>query len=243
MFKLAYDVNWDAVDRVIVVSRAMQRQFAAQFPSHAHKTVVIPVGVSVDRFRPDGRAFDGSIGTLCYLTPRKRVYELILAFHQLRQQRRWLRLHVGGSRQPEHGDYYDAMMRLTTALDLNGSVVFDGDVSEPSRWYGKIDIFVSNSYSEGAQVALMEAMAAGRYSLSHHWEGAEELLPDDYLYLTDSEFTAKVLRYCDESEHTRRLHQERLRDIARERLDIEGVKERIREVLEEAAEIGGGRRR
>ena len=38
----AQRVNWDAVDRLIVVSDAKYREFVAAFPEQAPKTVVIP---------------------------------------------------------------------------------------------------------------------------------------------------------------------------------------------------------
>ncbi|MHB1415261.1 MAG: hypothetical protein ACYC1C_08415, partial [Chloroflexota bacterium] len=97
-------------------------------------------------------------------------------------------------------------------------------------------IFVSNSYSEGLQVAPMEAMASGRYTLSHRWDGADELLPEQNLYLTDEELQRKVLYYCEAPEAIKRHHQEQMRSIACENFDLRLVSARIRDVVEEVAQ-------
>ena len=75
-----------AVDRLIVVSDAKYREFARSFPAHTEKLAVIPEAVSVTRFQPKPKTFSGDIGILCHMKPRKRVYELVLAFHELLQQ-------------------------------------------------------------------------------------------------------------------------------------------------------------
>ena len=95
----------------------------------------------------------------------------------------------------------------------------DGQPS-PERVQNK-NIFISNRYWEGQQVALLEAMASGCYSLSHIWAGAEEMLPVDNLYITNGELQTKIIEYCDKSEDEKRKCQARLRDLACDKFDIE----------------------
>lgn len=231
MFQWSGQINWANVDKVILVSRAMQQKFARDFPEHAHRTVVINESVSTQRFQPVSKPFAGDIGTLCFPTPRKRVYELILAFAELNRRRSGYRLHIGGSSN-KFGDYNDALHSLVKKLALEDQVIFYGKVSEPWNWYRNIDIFISNSYSEGLQVAPMEAMASARYCLSHYWDGAEELLPEDHLFLTDSELLAKIFEYADWPEAEKRRQQEEMRRIACEKFDLEQIKEQLRGVIE-----------
>jgi glycosyltransferase involved in cell wall biosynthesis len=82
-------------------------------------------------------------------------------------------------------------------------VTFYGHVEKPEDWYPRIDIFISNGYSEGLQVSPMEAMATGCYCLSHHWDGADELLPVEQLYFTDRELQDLVLQHVDRTEAER----------------------------------------
>jgi glycosyltransferase involved in cell wall biosynthesis len=240
MFRWIPRINWDLVDRIILVSEAMRTKFVAQCPAHAHKTVVIHESVSTERFRPPSKDFAGDVGTLCFLSPRKRVYELILAFHDLRHRYGRVHLHIGGAEKLAHLDYADALRSLVGKLDLDKHVTFYGPIGDAAVWYRHIDIFVSNSYSEGLQVAPMEAMASGRYTLAHRWDGAEELLPEDYLFLTDGELQQKIISYCEASDAERQRQQERMRAIAREKFDVELIKGQIRSVLEEVARPAAG---
>jgi glycosyltransferase involved in cell wall biosynthesis len=174
-------INWDAVDRIILVSQAKRDAFVKRFPDQGHKTVVVPGGISVETFACERAGVSGTLGTLCHLTPRKRVYDLILTFAALLDRIPWLHLHVGGDPHVAYGDYHEALLHLVDRLNLQSRVTFHGPVTRPWEWYPRIDIFVSHSYSEGLQVAPMEAMAAGCYTLCHRWDGAEELLPPEYL--------------------------------------------------------------
>jgi len=237
LYKWAHQVNWDAVDRIILVSEAKRSEFSQRFPRHKEKIHVIPESIDLGRFPFVAREFSGFIGILCHLGPRKRVYELILAFSQLAKEHPGFRLYVGGDPHPGHPDYYSALLGLVRRLALEDSVHFDGFVSQPPEWYRKIDIFVSHSYSEGLQVSPMEAMASGCYTLAHRWEGAEELLPEDCLYFTESELLDKIREFARLPAASREQQRMRMRGIAAEKFDIDSNKLRIAELVDEAASL------
>ena len=238
MFQWVSKVNWAFVDRVVLVSQAMRDKFVARFPEHQRKTVVIPVGIAIEKFQTDrnGQSI-GNIGTLCDISPRKRVYQLILAFYELSQKKNGLRLHVGGGTDPAYPDYSDALQQVVQKLNLQDKVTFYGDISKPWEWYRNIDVFVSNSYSEGLQVALMEAMATGCYCISHHWDGVEELLPEEYLFYTDSELREKILHYLEAPKVDQYKHREKMRRIACEKADSRLIRDQIRRVIEQSAKL------
>jgi len=232
----ASKINWDRVDRVILVSRAMQRKFADLFPDHASKATVVYNGVSLDRFRrPANRDFKLNLGMLCSIHPIKRVYEIVIMVYKLKQRGLRPHLYVAGGKW-ENGyfdDYYVAIQRAIEKLDLRDDVTLHDHVADPSGWLSEIDIFISNSYWEGQQVALLEAMAAGCHCLSHFWDGAEEVLPAENIFITEDELLEKILAYCCLSEAQRRQRQSGLEAIARERFDAERQKAQIRGILEE----------
>jgi len=232
LFQWAPHVNWDAVDAVILVSQAMRRRFTERFPSQAGKTVILPVGVSTERYKPTAKPFAGDIGTLGSLAPRKRVYDLILAFRKLVRHRERLHLHIGGGFEPEHLDYFEALQWLVKKSGLQDRVTFYGEVRSPWEWYGRVDVFISNSYSEGLQVAPMEAMACGCQTYSHCWDGAEELVPEENLFLDGDELGERLLAYYDLPEADKRLCRERMRSIACEKFDVEKTKKGIRAVID-----------
>jgi len=237
LYQWADLIHWEAVDRLILVSRAKQREFIQRFPQYAEKTVVIPEAISIDKFQPHNRSFNGDLGILCHLTPRKRVYELILAFYELLQQQDGFHLHIGGGEHELHGDYYAALRYLVQRLNLQDKVTFYGTVKDAAEWHQRIDIFISNSYSEGLQVSPMEAIASGCYCLAHAWDGADELLPADDIFLTNAELIQKILSYANSSPQERRLRQAAQLGIVRARFDMNVIKAQVRQLVEE---VGAG---
>lgn len=234
LYEWADRVDWSRVDTLILVSRAKRAEFARRFPEHAHRVAVIPEAVSLDRFRYQPKPFAGRIGTLCHLTPRKRVYDLILTFYELSRKMPDLTLRIGGDVRPRFRDYDEALRRLVVELELQRRVTFDGLVTEPESWYRNIDIFVSNSYSEGLQVAPIEAAAAGCYCLSHRWDGADELLPQENLFYSSSELQQRITAYCESTPEERRRRLEGLRQIITEQFDVAVTAGRIRALIEQA---------
>jgi glycosyltransferase involved in cell wall biosynthesis len=229
-------IDWEAVDRVILVSEAMRRNFAEQVPAYAHKAVVVHNAVNLERYRPAARERDGiNIGMLCSFNARKRIYETILMFAKFHSRHPGARLHLGGGRihAPDLDEYYLACRRLVAKLGLEHAVVFCDHVAAPAEWLQRIDLFISNSYWEGQQVALLEALACGCYCLSHAWSGAEEVLPAEFLCMTDDELFEKALAYADLSPREKVEHHERMRRIACDRFDSQRQTARLREVIEE----------
>jgi glycosyltransferase involved in cell wall biosynthesis len=169
------------------------------------------------------------------MKPRKRVYELVLAFYELLRQQRGFHLHIGGGRAPGFGEYDEAVRQLVDRLGLRDKVTFHGHVTRPENWYPLIDVFVSNGYSEGLQVSSLEAMASGCYCLSHYWDGADELLPEANLFYTNGELVQRLLDYAALSELGKSDARANMRAIVCERFDVDATRVRIREVVEEAA--------
>jgi glycosyltransferase involved in cell wall biosynthesis len=99
-----------------------------------------------------------------------------------------------------------------------------------------VDIFISNSYSEGLQVSPMEAIASGCYCLLHEWDGADELLPAENLYLTDQELVEKIIHYSQQPEQ----EKTRLKALQRERVcrlfNLDEIKVQLRQMVEAVAE-------
>jgi len=229
-------VDWDAVDKIILVSQAKRREFATKYPSQADKIVVIPEAIDLNKFQTHPKAYQGNLGILCHLSPRKRVYDLVLSFYELAQKIDGLHLYIGGDPRPAFMDYYEALQSLIRRLNLQDQVTFDGLVTDSAAWYRKIDIFISNSYSEGLQVSPMEAIASGCFCLSHNWDGAEELLPGENIYFTDSELQDKIIKYHVLSGADKSRISTSLRDIVAQRFDVDKTKIEILRLLEEVGQ-------
>jgi glycosyltransferase involved in cell wall biosynthesis len=181
--------------------------------------VVIPAGKSLTRFAPLPHGFNGNIAMLGNLLPIKRVYEMILALAELKQRGYVFTLHLGGKPDNDFNNqrYYYSLLSAVEKLALRDQVIFDGWISDTPAWLQKMDIFISNSFWEGQQNALIEAMATGCYCLSHFWDGAEEILPEEYLYSTETALVEKISAYFHLPEDEKSKHQARLRSIAIEK--------------------------
>lgn len=229
-------IRWERVDKIVVVSDAMARQFVARYPQCAGRICVVYNGVSLQRFKPAARPAGLELGMLCRIEPGKRLYEAIMMLDGLRRQYHHdARLHIGGGWSADwiSEQYYEAVRRLVQKLDLEEHVIFYGHVADPPQWLRQIDIFISHSYREAQQVALLEAMAAGCCCFSHAWDGAEEVLPPEHLYTTDTELQAKISAYMQQPEEERDECRARMRAIAEERFDIETTKAKIRALIDE----------
>ncbi len=237
MYQWVNRVNWNAVDKIILVSHAKRKEFIERFPTQAEKIVVSGPSTSLERFTPQSKTFNGDIGILCHLTPRKRVYDLILTFYETLQYKSDLHLHIAGGMDQAFEDYYYALQSVVVDLGIQEKVTFYDNVKETWDWYHKIDIFISNSYSEGLQVAPMEAMASGCYCLAHRWRGADELLPQEYLYFTDTELRNKILQYCETSDAEKTEQKKRLRAFAQKNFDINQTIRQVVQTIDDVAEI------
>lgn len=236
MYQWVNQVNWDVVDKIILVSHAKKAEFVERYPSQVDKIVVSGPSTSLEKFTPQPKAFNGDIGILCHLTPRKRVYDLVLTFYELLQQKNDLHLHIAGGMDPAFEDYYYGLRSIVVDLGIQDKVTFYGNVKETWDWYHKIDIFISNSYSEGLQVAPMEAMASGCYCLSHHWRGADELLPDSHLFFTSNELKKLILEYCSMTSTEKIEKQKQMRAIAQQNFDINQTIKTIEQAIDEVSQ-------
>lgn len=231
LYMWASKINWQSVDKIILLSQFMREKFIELYPDCSDRTEVVYHGRSLDKFKPpDRREFHFNLGMLCNIVPVKRIYEVILMLNDLRAKGYPAKLHIAG--QPK-GDfrYASACHDLVERLCLKESVFFHDFVTDTATWLQQIDIFISNSYWEGQQVALLEAMATGCYCLSHFWAGVEEILPQDNVYITERELQQKIIAFSGKSEPEKVHLQSQLRSIAREKFDIERIKPQIRQII------------
>ncbi|MHB9757233.1 glycosyltransferase family 4 protein [Streptomyces sp. BYX5S] len=160
--------------RLLCVSRAEQRTGR----SHGIEAQwrLVPNGVDLDRFHPEGpaeRSFPGRtregplvvcVGRLC----RQKGQDVLLeAWPEVLRA-------VPGAGLVLVGDGPDAARLRATAPD---SVTFAGALDDPVPWYRAADLVVLPSRWEGMALAPLEAMACGSPVLATDVDGARESLP------------------------------------------------------------------
>jgi glycosyltransferase involved in cell wall biosynthesis len=235
----AYDVDWARVDGCIVLSDSIRRHLQEIAPVTPSKIRVINNGVDVRRFAPVPKPFQHRLGLVGRLVPTKRVYDLVLALYWLRQRGYPYTLHIAGefaSNYGEEGSVYEFAVRsVISRLGLADHVVFHGYVEDVAAWLQDVDVFVSHSYYEGQQVALLEAMASGCCCLAHCWEGADEVLPSDCIYVTEQQLSEMLIILAEMDAEKRMAWQARMGAIAQERFDERRMVNQAISFLEEVA--------
>ncbi len=230
-------VNWDNVDLMIVVCEQKKREVLARFPQLTEKIEVVYGAVDPKKFTPVDKPYAGDIGILCHLTPRKRVYDLILAFYNLLKVDPNFKLHIGGGMHVAYRDYHEAMVDTVERLGLSDDVIFYGHVDNAEEWLNNMDVIISNGYSEGLQVSALEAMSSGRHVLSHFWPGAEEMLPLSHLYFTDDQLIEKLVEYAQTTADQKKEKSAEMRQTVVEKFNIDVARKDIRKLVES---IGAG---
>lgn len=214
-------IDWSKVNKIITVSEMMKRNLVTLYPECTQKVVVISNYVDVHKFSALPREFGGNLGTLGRIVPIKRIYDLILSFFEIAKDCPNLKLHIGGYPTPDSMRYALSIESLIKKLGLKGKVIMDGHISDPASWYKKIDIYICNSFWEGQSVSLLEAMASGCYTVSHFWDGVEEVLPMGNIYLTHEDLRSKIIQYLNLSQHEKIEKCMRLRRTIAERFSSE----------------------
>jgi len=233
LYEWASKIKWDNVDKVILVSNAMQQRFCNLYPEQSHKSIVIYNGIPLEKFKPlMPHEFHWKLGMVSSIAPIKRIYEVVLLLYSLHVHGVNASLHIAGK---PTGDfrYFAAIQRIVDELGLNQNVTFDGFITDIPNWLQNIDIFISNSFWEGQQTALLEAMATGVYCLSHNWAGADEILPLENLYFTEEEVVRKIKEYSHFSDVEKQRMGDLMRTIACEKFDAKQTKMKIRQVIDE----------
>lgn len=124
----------------------------------AHKCVVVPLGVDVERFAPAPKQADNMLHLL--FVGRLRYYKGLDVLLQALAQLSDAELTVIGD-----GPMRAPWEALTRSLRLDERVHFVGDVpdAELPQWYRRADVFVlpANARAEAFGTVLLEAMASG----------------------------------------------------------------------------------
>jgi glycosyltransferase involved in cell wall biosynthesis len=159
-----------AGDVVLTLSPRQQQDIVQRFRVARHDKVrVVPPAVDIEpllrvpRPNPAARLARGLpadafvIGYVGRFAPIKDLGTLVQAFATVSQRLPHARLLLVGG-----GETRASLERMTTALALNGRVVFAGWLDALAEVYEVCDVVALSSLNEGTPLAVIEAMAAGR---------------------------------------------------------------------------------
>jgi len=145
-------------DRVVAVCEVARRNMIAGANAVAHKVVTIRNGAYPAVVRTgsavEKRGF--TLVTVGRLAPAKSYDTLLRSVALARQRVPDLTLWIVGD-----GVEAASLRRLSSQLDLDGTVQFCGERPDVGSWLREADVFVLSSISEGLPISILEAMAVG----------------------------------------------------------------------------------
>lgn len=172
MAKIAYE----KADRIISLfygARDLQIAAGADYK----KCQVIPNGIKLSRFqniepiKDDGHPL--TLGGVIRVVPIKDIKTMIYAFEGVKRKVPDARLYLIGPTD-EDPDYYKECLELIKNISCP-DIEFVGRVNV-AEWYGKLDIILLSSVSEGQPFVILEGMASKRPCVATNVGSCEELI-------------------------------------------------------------------
>lgn len=162
------------VDKFICVSNASKKDFCRNYGISESKVSVVHNGIRPFAADPLKAGGDIScVGCVARLDRDKGIEFLLRAFSSLCPAYPGLKCLIAG----EGGDI-KRLKRLAASLGISGRVEFAGYVSDKTKLFSSIDIFVLPSLHEAFPLTILEAMHAGRPVVATGVGGVPELVED-----------------------------------------------------------------
>ena len=186
-----FQAIYDSSDRIILISRALEKQFAEHVPED--KLVVSLNGLEYEGvdFSYDGLEKDTlHLIVTGRLVPDKNQEEAIRAIDHIRKNRlleRKLVLHIAGSSpKRKHVSWYARRLKsLVESLGLQDAVIFEGEIADMHEIRRHMDIELMCAVQETFGRVTVEAMRSGLMMIGSNTGGTTEIIQDGvtgYLY-------------------------------------------------------------
>ncbi len=172
-------------DRIVAVSRSLERDLLRRIPLRPERMRVIYNGVDTERFRGGAggclrRELELEPGTLLVCSvgnvrPPKGYDHLLEAARQLKEEGLPVHFAVAGHGR---GGLWEELLERRRAWDLERTVSFLGFRDDPVGILTSSDVFLLPSTSEGFSISTIEAMACGLPVVATRSGGPEEIVTD-----------------------------------------------------------------
>jgi len=173
--KRIYKINFNEINKIILVSEYIKKVFLKKFPNLEGKIVLIPNAINLDKFYPDpDKKKNFKICTLSFLEERKRIDLVIEAMKFIKNPT--IKLHIGGV-----GNIGTQLKNRIQYEKLEDRVFLDGKIDNLQEWYRDKDIIINSSENESFGVSIIEAMACEVIPFIRGWGAAKYLYPKEFI--------------------------------------------------------------
>lgn len=153
------------------------RELQIGYGADPARCIVIPNGIQLSRFssigpvEPENHSL--ALGAVIRVVPIKDLKTMIYSFALVREKIPDASLYLIGPTD-EDPEYYQECLELIQSLRAEG-IQFVGRV-DVAQWYGKMDLILLSSVSEGQPFVILEAMASRRPVVATDVGSCRELL-------------------------------------------------------------------
>lgn len=199
------ETEWSQVDQVVLVSPYNFKRFQELFPQCKDRAVFIPNFLDTSSFdlrkNPESHFNLGIVGALPKMKNIHRGLEILA---KLMEKDDRYRLFIKSKRpeelkwlirKPEEKKYYDAFVSKVREWNLEEAVHWDPHGNDVNEWFKKIGFVLSLSDYEAFHLAVAEGMASGAVPLIYHWEGAEYLYPEEFIFESTDQAVERIQDY------------------------------------------------
>lgn len=184
-------VNWDAVDKLILVAEHIQNFVIEKFKLEREKTVVISNGIDMNKLSFKERTSGFNIAYVGYINYKKGPMLLLHAFKAIYDKDPRYRLYIAGEFQDERDIlYYDQMIK---EMRLEKNILFQGWQNNLDEWLEDKNYIICTSVLESQNISVMQAMAKGIKPLIHNFVGAKSIYASKYIWNTIDEVVNMII--------------------------------------------------
>lgn len=197
------NVNWNSVDKLILVTDHLKKLLVAQIPN-IEKLVDINTinnGVDLDKYELVERKIGFDIAYVGYIHQRKNPVLLLQIINKLVRKDKRYKLYIAGQ-------FQDGLIELywnyqVQQMELQNNVFFEGWQDNISKWLENKNYILSSSIHESFGYGIAEAMSRGIKPIIHNFVFAKEIWDEKYLFntvdeavkmITDNTYNSKEYR-------------------------------------------------
>lgn len=160
--RVLFDLSKGKVDKIMVLSNTVRKEFIEKYPSFADKVVVVPIGVNHILRATNRNVKKDIILSLSSIVPHKNFLTLIQAFDLLKKSCKIpYQLTIIG--YPTDYNYYKELQKEVQKRKLAKEVKFTGRVpfEDLTSYFQRAILYVFPSFLEADGATPLEAMASG----------------------------------------------------------------------------------
>ncbi len=183
-------VNWNNIDKLVFVSKDLQKYTLENFKINKEITAVIPNGVKLQSLSFSEHKPGFKVAYLGYINYKKGPMLLLHTFKAIYDSDNRYQLYIAGIFQdPRYKLYFDQMIK---EWGLEKSIFLEGWQSDVNKWLDDKDYILCSSVLESQNMSVMQAMAKGIKPVIHQFTGAKGIYPEKYIWNTIQEAVSMV---------------------------------------------------